>query len=272
MTILRSAVRPLRFAAALFLLAIASAPVPLSAEELNSSRGFFIDLPEGFSLFSGDGQQNFSFIAMDKQTQADIFAYDPTRYGSIEALSADIIKKLGAQGTPQYFTYAGRQAALAELRFGTGAQAMRGHALFINGEPRAKAGSTPQQDTPGDASYDLVLLAYTASASYTKNRDILLSIIDGFSADAAARSRPGPIGSQARAKLLRSRALLRHPLLRTPSPPRPYLQARPLYASARQALPYPGKPRKAPSRRKPWSASTACLRPTARSRRLCMPP
>jgi hypothetical protein len=204
MTILRSDVRPLRFAAALFLLAIASAPVPLSAEELNSSRGFFIDLPEGFSLFSGDGQQNFSFIAMDKQTQADIFAYDPTRYGSIEALSADIIKKLGAQGTPQYFTYAGRQAALAELRFGTGAQAMRGHALFINGEPRAKAGSTPQQDTPGDASYDLVLLAYTASASYTKNRDILLSIIDGFSADAAARSRPGPIGSQARAKLLKA--------------------------------------------------------------------
>jgi hypothetical protein len=201
MTIHRSAACSRRLASALFLLVIANAFAPLFAEEFNSSRGFFIDLPEGFSLLPGDGQQSFSFIAMDKQTQADIFAYDPARYGSIQALSADIIQKLGAQGTPQYFTYAGRQAALAELRFGAGAQAMRGHVLFINGEPRTKAAITPQQENSGEASYDLVLLAYTASASYTKNRDLLLSIIDGFSADAAARSRPGPIGSQARAKL-----------------------------------------------------------------------
>ncbi|HAE22598.1 MAG TPA: hypothetical protein DCG47_09800, partial [Spirochaetaceae bacterium] len=206
MSISRSAAYSRRIAAALFVLTLASTPALLSAEELNSSRGFFIDLPEGFTLISGDGLQSFSFMSLDKQAQADIFAYDPTRYGSIETLVSDIIKKLGAQGTPRYFRYAGRQAALAELRFGSGAQAMRGHALFINGEPRAQATVSPQQGSAGEASYDLVLIAYAANASYTKNKDLLLSIIDGFSADAASRSRPGPIGSQARDQLPKTSA------------------------------------------------------------------
>ncbi len=187
----------MRAFAALLALALPLAP-SLHADEYNSARGFFIDLPEGYALVAGDGAESFSFSSPDGTVQVDIRSYPADRYRSVQTIASETTKRLGATGTPKYFRYAGRETALAELRFKLSADGYRGHALFVDGTPDRTVNGGGQDS---GQSYDLVIIAYARERDYSAQKDALLSVLDGFSADAAARNAPGPVGAEARAAL-----------------------------------------------------------------------
>lgn len=200
-------------AAAFALLALRALASPggiASAEEIGSAHGFSIDLPEGMALLSSDGKDRFSFGPPDGLFQLDIIVYDAARYADAGAMAQDLMRRLSAQGSTRRFAYAGMDAALAELRFGSGTGSTRGQAVFLNGVPKgsaaASAGASGSTGSAGDASapppaYDLALLAYAPSSSYAKAKDLILSTLDGFSAGPAYRAAPGPLGAAARAGL-----------------------------------------------------------------------
>ena len=156
-----------------------------SAGEFNSSRGFFIDLPEGFIFLEGDGSSRFSFSL--SAMSVDLLISDSGRYSSARAAAEDTAKRLGGRMTPTGFSYAGLDAAVSEFSFGSGQTARRGMAFFLDGQ--------------AEKAYDLTLLAHAPAADWQREREILLSCIDGFSASAAGRSAPGPLGALARSRL-----------------------------------------------------------------------
>jgi hypothetical protein len=156
-----------------------------SAEEFNSSRGFFMDLPEGFAFVEGDGSSRFSFTL--GAISVDLLISDPGRHSSARAAAEDTAKRLGSRMTPTSFSYAGQDAAVSEFSFGTGQTARKGMAFFLDGQ--------------ADKAYDLTLLAHAPAADWQRARELLLSCIDGFSASAAGRSSPGPLGTLARSRL-----------------------------------------------------------------------
>jgi hypothetical protein len=170
------------------------------AGEFNSSRGFFLDLPEGFSFTDGDGSSRFSF-SFGAMT-VDLLISDPGRYASARAAAEDTARRLGSRMTPAGFSYAGMDAAVAEFAFGSGQAARRGMALFLDGQTE-KAATQPSSQSVAVAgkAYDLTLLAHTPAADWQRDREILLSCIDGFSATAAGRTAPGPLGALARSRL-----------------------------------------------------------------------
>jgi hypothetical protein len=176
----------------------------VSAGEFNSSKGFFIDLPEGFVFTEGDGSSRFSF-AFGAMT-VDLLVSDPGRYASARAAAEDTAKRLGSRMTPSSFSYAGMDAAVTEFAFGSGAAARRGMAFFLDGQAE-KASSPSGSQNSGQSSalagkgYDLTLLAHAPATDWQRDREILLSCIDGFSASTAYRAAPGPLGVLARSRL-----------------------------------------------------------------------
>ena len=182
--------------------------VPVSAGEFNSSRGFFLDLPEGFVFAEGDGSSRFSFSF--GAVTVDLVVSDPSRYASAKAAVDDTAKRLGSRLAPTNFSYAGMDAAVAEFTLGTGATARRGMALFLDGQATnapSQSNNQPgnrgsnQSDPPAGKAYDLTLLAHASASDWQRDRELLLSCIDGFSASAADRSAPGPLGTLARSRL-----------------------------------------------------------------------
>lgn len=196
------------------LLSLAALAGGAYAEEIGSAHGFSIDLPEGMTLLSSDGKDRFSFGPPDGLFQLDIIVYDAARYADAGAMAQDVMRRLSAQGSTRRFDYAGMDAALSELRFGSGTGATRGHAVFLNGAPRqaptpsagaAGSSGSPEAAQAAQPAYDLALLAYAPSASYAKAKDLMLSTLDGFSAGPAYRAAPGPIGAAARAGFAQER-------------------------------------------------------------------
>lgn len=177
---------------------------PVHAEEFNSSRGFFMDLPEGFAFTEGDGSSRFSF-SFGTMT-VDLLISDPGRYASAKAAVEDTAKRLGSRITPTGFSYAGMDAAVAEFAFGSATAARRGMALFLDGQAENAATQVNSQGSSQSGplalkAYDLTLLAHTPATDWQRDRELLLSCIDGFSATAAGRSAPGPLGTLARSRL-----------------------------------------------------------------------
>jgi len=195
--------RPVRRSAAfalLFILLTAALP----ADELYSDRGFFIDLPEGFGFTDGDGKTRFSFASPDGAVQVDMAVYDSTRYPSAQAASDETAKRISARIDSTRFRYAGRDAALGTLSFGSGTGARKGLAFFLDGKPAAAAGSA-SAGTASDPGYDLAVLVYAPASAYARYKDLVESTMDGFSGDYARRAAPGPVGTAARAALVASR-------------------------------------------------------------------
>ncbi|MFH2114889.1 MAG: hypothetical protein ABIJ86_10325 [Spirochaetota bacterium] len=180
-----------------------------SAGEFNSSRGFFIDLPEGFVFMEGDGSSRFSF-SLGAMT-VDLLISDPGRYGSARAAAEDTAKRLGSRMTPTGFSYAGMDASVAGFSFGSGTTARRGMAFFLDGQTDEKAAIKGSSQTSSQTSsqsglsagkaYDLTILAHAPAADWQRDQELLLSCIDGFSATAAGLSAPGPLGTLARSGL-----------------------------------------------------------------------
>lgn len=151
---------------------------PLAAKELAAEQGASIDMPSGFTPAEGDGRTRFSYFDPAGEMELDILVYEPDRFSEAGAMAAELLGILGSQGDTSTFTYAGRNAALSELSFTFGGVAERGYGLFVAG----KAGEA-----------DYALLAHVAAARFDAYGEYVISCLDGFSVDRAARREPGPI-------------------------------------------------------------------------------
>ncbi len=155
-------------------------------EQLKSKLGFFEDMPSGFSLKGGDGKTRFAFADPEGGMEYDIFAYEPGRFADAAALSSQTLGKLGSAGDTTPYSYEGRPAVLAELGFALDGVKQKGYGLFIEG--RKKSGGRGGIDE-----YSYALLAYAPESDFEAYSDFILSCLDSFSVDAAAKRSPGPI-------------------------------------------------------------------------------
>lgn len=169
-------------------LALSLARAPAFAEELWSESGFFVDMPAGFELADGDGRTRFSFEDPNRAMEFDILAYEAGRYASAQALADEALGKLGSRGQADAFSYEGREAVFAELAFPLNGQPRKGFAVFIAGRrPAASA----QGAAAAERSY--ALLAHAGEADFQAYTPFILSCLDAFSIDRAARRAPGPV-------------------------------------------------------------------------------
>jgi hypothetical protein len=170
-----------RGAAALALPAVVLAVVlaaPLAAKELATGRGASIDVPAGFTPGEGDGGTRFAYFDPTGEMELDILVYEPARFASAAAMAADAVARLGSTGDSSAFPYAGREAVLAELSFPIDGAPRRGYALFVAGR---------------DGESDHALLAHAPAARFDAWGEVVISALDGFSIDRAARREPGPV-------------------------------------------------------------------------------
>lgn len=179
--------RNFRRALALILCLFAAfASKALEAEQLKSNLGFFVDMPSGFQLKSSDNKANYAFVDPQDVMEFDIAAYDSGRYTDAQDMAKKTLAKLGSSGESTAYSYEGRKAVLSDLAFTVGGQAMKGYALFIGG--RRKASGKGAKDES-----DYTLLAYSPADRFADYADFVLSCLDAFSIDQAARRSPGPI-------------------------------------------------------------------------------
>jgi hypothetical protein len=171
---------PFRLALILAFLAAAAA---VHAELLVSESGFYIDMPEGFSLEGGDGKTRFTFLSPDEGMEAAILSYDRSRYADAEALATDALGKLGSKGERETYNYQGLKCVFAELSFEMNGEAKKGYAVFVGPPAKAAAGSGKLE----------AVLAYTGADRLQDYADFIFSILDSFSADRAALRAPGPV-------------------------------------------------------------------------------
>ncbi len=177
---------------ALTVLCLLIAGLTLSAEEFNSSHGFFIDLPEGFALTDSDGTSEFMFTGPDGVTFVDLWVYDASRYASVAAMIDSMKKQQGATMAPKAFSYAGKNCALGDFAAGSGTQTMRGSVFILDDTVQAA------DKKPG---FDLILLAYTTTANFAGSKDFIASAIDGFSISDNFRGRSGPLSTWAKSSI-----------------------------------------------------------------------
>ncbi|MFP3040393.1 hypothetical protein LQZ19_01105 [Treponema primitia] len=92
----------------------------LYAEPLVSpSWGYRIDLPEEYQYSSGDGRDKFSFQTTGG-ANFELAVYPPgnqSSFPSVEALAADVKKRLNSSGETSIFEYRNKKAVLLELEF-----------------------------------------------------------------------------------------------------------------------------------------------------------
>ena len=150
---------------------------PAAAKELTSDQGIFIDMPSGFTAGEGDGKARFSYFGPDDVVEFDILIFAPGRYSSSESMAADLLQHMGAQGDTSSFLYEGRRAVIANTSFSLSGVPRTGYALFI-------------VDGSG-SSYALVASAETSQFSTCS--ELIISCLDAFSINRAARRDPGPV-------------------------------------------------------------------------------
>ena len=77
--------------------------------------GFTVDLPEGYEFVGGDGKDKFSFSG-PKELSFDLVVFNGT-YKSIKEMVDDVNRKLGNNGSVDFYDYNGKPAAVVELNF-----------------------------------------------------------------------------------------------------------------------------------------------------------
>jgi hypothetical protein len=97
-------------------------------------------------------------------------------YVAARDMVESIVGGLRAQGDVSEFVFDGREAALAEVAFLAGPNAVRGYLLCVDGQQA-----------------DVAILAYADDAGYDAQVDFLLSSMDSFRISAAVQNAPGPI-------------------------------------------------------------------------------
>jgi hypothetical protein len=168
------------FGRAIVFLALGAALVsPVEAKELTSDDGVFIDMPSGFAPGEGDGKTRFSYFSPDGEIEFDILIQEPGQFPSAEEMAAKTLEKLDSEGQTSSFVYEGRRAVIAEISFALGGSTRRGHAIFISGSRSQGRGCA--------------LIAHARASLFDHSADLLLSCLDAFSIDRAARRSPGPV-------------------------------------------------------------------------------
>jgi hypothetical protein len=151
---------------------------PIAAKELATGQGASIDMPSGFAPGEGDGRTRFAYFDPVGEMELDMLVYEPARFDGADTMAADAAVRLDAHGDTSLFTYSGRDAALSEIAFTMDGVARKGYGLFIAG---------------GDGEADYALLAHVAVSRFDAYGELVISALDGFSVDRAARREPGPI-------------------------------------------------------------------------------
>ena len=176
-------------AAAVFFAALTTAaPAKIPAEPLVSpSWGFRIDLPEDYDYIAGDGRDKFSFRTPEG-AYFELAVYHPagqTSYPSLEALAADVNRRLNNRGETSVFDYRNRKAIILELDFS--APALNGPGAPSSGwglcmELEAQAAGTP------------MILALAFGGAGQGDLQILhLSALDSLAPREEDRLYPGPV-------------------------------------------------------------------------------
>ncbi len=152
---------------------------PIDARELTTDTGAIIDLPSGFSPGEGDGKSRASFFDANEGMEFDILTFGPGRYASAEIIAAELLAQMASKGDSSSFTYQGRGAVIADLNFSADSGSRKGYAVFICGR------------TGSESSYALV--ASAEASRFDSYAELVISCLDAFSIDRAARRYPGPV-------------------------------------------------------------------------------
>jgi len=157
--------------------------------------GFFIDLPEEYSLTEGDmasakaparatgTSPAFSF-ASEAGGIFNLKLYEAGKYASVEAMAQTIQKQLNNKGESEVFEYRKKKAAILELSITNGNTVLTGYGLCL------------ELDTPPNSKKNvrgtsfLLALAYGTSDGLSP---LHLSCLDSIALNAAALRAPGPI-------------------------------------------------------------------------------
>jgi len=158
---------------------------PVAAKELAADTGASIDMPSGFTPGDGDGKTRFSYFDTNEGMELDVLIFEPGQYSSAEIMAADILGQMGSKGDISSFIYQGRGAVIAELDYAVNGNPRKGHAVFIAGTPAASGTARSEN------SYALVASAETSQ--YDSHSELIISCLDAFSIDRAARRFPGPV-------------------------------------------------------------------------------
>lgn len=150
---------------------------PAAARELTTDQGAFIDMPSGFLGGEGDGKTSFSYLSPDNVVEFDILVFEQGRFSSAENMAAELLRKIGSDGDSTSFQYQGRGAVIADTSFLLNEAQRKGYALFIFG----KSGSS------------YALEASAESSQFSSCSELIISCLDAFSIDRAARRTPGPV-------------------------------------------------------------------------------
>ncbi len=139
----------------------------------------------GFAPGEGDGKTRFSYFSPDGEMELDILVQEPGQFPSAEEMATKMLEKLDSKGQTSSFVYEGRRAVIAELSFTLDSSPRRGYALFISGSP-----SSPGEPASGSG---YALLAHARASQFDSVVDFIMSCLDAFSIDRAARRSPGPV-------------------------------------------------------------------------------
>jgi hypothetical protein len=169
----------------ILLLLFLSQPVLRAEPFVSSTWGFRIDMPEGYVYSGGDGRSRFSFTTAEGAV-VDLVVYSGGVYGSIQALTEDIQRRLGNRGDISAFTYRDRQAAVLELKFtpsGRGERAQNYSGWGFCTELEKKDGEPPPL---------LAALAY-GPADRTVLEFLSVSALDSIAPAPSDERAPGPM-------------------------------------------------------------------------------
>ncbi|MBN1834441.1 MAG: hypothetical protein JW820_01255 [Spirochaetales bacterium] len=145
--------------------------------DVTSPAGFSIDLPSGFAAGEGDQKTRFSYLAPDGRMELAVLIYEPDRFASPQLMAEELLGTLGSSGERSSFTYEGREAVIADIAFNLAGGPRKGYALFLaGGEESAYA-----------------LLAHAEASRFEANGELVISCLDAFAVDRAARRHPGPV-------------------------------------------------------------------------------
>lgn len=163
-------------AAAIALLAVTGLQSPLHAQRFrNPGYDYYLDVPIGWQVLHAETAEEVTFTDPERSALFQVFAFRD-RFQSAEQLHRFVRDRFRAHGEHSAFSYNGHDSVLADLSFSTGRHDLRGYFVLIHTGTRS-----------------FVVTAYAPVAHYERYHDVLLSAVDSFAPDRAARRLPGPI-------------------------------------------------------------------------------
>ncbi len=155
----------------------AAAVVPVRAEVRFFGLAASIDLPAGFVQAGESSSTRIALQDPAGRMELDLLIFPPAQFAAPAAVADEVLQRLGSTGDRSAFLYQGGPAVIAELSFSLDGERRVGHALFTRDE---RFGA-------------YALLGHAPEATYDQASETIISCLDGFSIDAAARRAPGPV-------------------------------------------------------------------------------